>query len=102
METLTAVHAFALTAGLAARQKLQKDRRAIKRESEIVFEVTGGADGGYSARSLTGAIVTQAESFDQLRANIRLALKALYFDRENAPRVRLHVVRDERVVLSSS
>jgi hypothetical protein len=63
---------------------------------EIVFEVTQESDGGFVAECLTEAIVTQADNWDQLRANVKEAVNAFYFDRANVPSgIRLHLVRDE-------
>jgi hypothetical protein len=39
--------------------------------NEIVFEVTQDADGGYSAECLTESILTQGDTWDALRANVR-------------------------------
>lgn len=61
--------------------------------SGLVFEVTQEADGGYVAEALGESIVTEGDSWDELRANVRGAVKAFYFDRP-APE-RLHLVRDE-------
>jgi len=38
--------------------------------AELVFEVTQDADGGYCAECLTADIFTQADTWDELRANI--------------------------------
>jgi predicted RNase H-like HicB family nuclease len=63
--------------------------------SELVFEVTQEADGGYVAEALSESIVTQGDSWDELRANVREAVGAFYFDRPAPDRLRLHLVRDE-------
>ncbi len=63
--------------------------------SELVFEVTQEADGGYVAEALGESIVTQADTWDELRANVREAVAAFYFDRPAPTRLRLHLVRDE-------
>ena len=63
--------------------------------SELVFEVTQDADGGYSAECLTENIFTQGDSWEELRANVREAVTAFFFDRPAPERVRLHLVRDE-------
>ena len=104
METLTAVHALALTAGLVSVRQSSKVRasQSLPTDGEIVFEITQGADGCFLARSQAGGIVTRAATWDSLRGNIRSVLKTLYFDRAKDFRVRLHVVRDERVVLALS
>lgn len=47
---------------------------------EIVFEVMQEADGGYTAEALGESIFTQADSWEELRANVREAVQAFYFD----------------------
>jgi predicted RNase H-like HicB family nuclease len=47
---------------------------------ELVFEVTQEADGGYCAECLTVDIFTEANTWDELRANVREAVKAYFFD----------------------
>ena len=64
--------------------------------NEIVFDVTQEADGGFVAECLTEAIFTEADSWEELRRNVREAVAAFYFDRLQAPAtIRLHLVRDE-------
>ena len=63
--------------------------------AELVFEVTQEADGGYCAECLTLDIFTQADTWEELRANVREAVRAYFFDGDVPERVRLHLVRDE-------
>lgn len=63
--------------------------------TELVFEVTQEADGGYTAEALGESIFTEGDTWDELRANVREAVAAFYFDRPAPTRVRLHLVRDE-------
>ena len=65
--------------------------------SELVFEVTQEADGGFCAECLTEAIFTQGDTWEQLRDNVRQAVRAYHFDQpKNHPSsIRLHLVRDE-------
>jgi predicted RNase H-like HicB family nuclease len=67
--------------------------------TEIVFEVTQESDGGYCAECLTESIFTQADTWDELRANVREAVEAFYFDQTKPASVRLHLVRDEMLAL---
>jgi predicted RNase H-like HicB family nuclease len=67
--------------------------------NEIVFEVTQDTDGGFSAECLTESIFTQADTWDELRANVKEAVEAFYFDRPRPATVRLHLVRDEMLAL---
>ena len=65
--------------------------------SELVFEVIQEADGGYCAECLTDSIVTEGDTWEELRKNVREVVRAFYFDEpEKLPaRIRLHLVRDE-------
>ena len=63
--------------------------------NELVFEVTQESDGGFVAEALGESIITQADTWEELRANVREAVNAFYFDRPAPSRLRLHLVRDE-------
>ena len=63
--------------------------------SELVFEVTQESDGGFIAEALGENIVTEADSWEQLRANVKEAVEAYYFDEPKPANVRLHLRRDE-------
>jgi predicted RNase H-like HicB family nuclease len=63
--------------------------------AEIVFEITQDADGGFTAESIGESIFTQANSWDELKANVREAVQAFYFDSVPPSSIRLHLVRDE-------
>ena len=63
--------------------------------NELVFEITQEADGGFVAEALGESIFTEADTWDELRTNVREAVAAFYFDRPAPSRVRLHLVRDE-------
>ena len=64
--------------------------------SEIVFDITqDDTDGGFIARALGHSIITEADTWEELRANVREAVLC-HFDEGNAPAViRLHRVVDE-------
>ena len=68
--------------------------------TEIIFEVREDeTDGGFVARALGHSIVTQAETWEDLRANVRDAVRC-HFDEGQAPSViRLHRVFDEVLAL---
>lgn len=65
--------------------------------NEIIFQVTQEPDGGFVAEALGEDIVTQADTWDELRDSAREAVDAHYFDRSKPNRIRLHFVRDEMV-----
>ena len=58
--------------------------------NELVFEVTQEPDGGFCAECLTESIFTQGDTRDELRANVKEAVEAFYFDRRNPNHIRLH------------
>jgi predicted RNase H-like HicB family nuclease len=62
---------------------------------EIVFAITQESDGGFVAECLSHDIVTQADTWDALRANVSEAVDAYFFDTAKPSRIRLHFVRDE-------
>ena len=63
--------------------------------NEIVFEVAQEADGGFTAEALGESIFTQADNWDELRANVKEAVQAFYFDATPPAAIRLHLVSDE-------
>lgn len=63
--------------------------------NELVFAVTQEADGGFVAEALGESIITQADTWEELRTNVREAVTAFYFDRPAPKVLRLHLVRDE-------
>ena len=67
--------------------------------NEIVFEVTQDGDGGYSAECLTESIFSQGNTWDELRANVKEAVEAFYFDGAKPSGIRLHLIRDEILAL---
>ena len=68
---------------------------------EIIFEVREDeTDGGFIARALGQSIVTQADTWEELRTNVRDAVRC-HFEEGQAPQViRLHRVLDEVLALS--
>ena len=65
---------------------------------ELVFEVTQNADGGFVAECLSQDIITEGDTWDDLRGNVLEAVRAFHFDSTPPRRIRLHLVRDEVVV----
>lgn len=70
---------------------------------EIIFEVREAEEGGFYARALGEPIFTQAETWEELRANVREATALHFEDGEQCPRlIRLHYVRDELIPLEAA
>ncbi len=63
--------------------------------ADVVFEVTQDEDGGYVAECLTQPIVTQGDTWEELRRNVQEAVSAYFFDREVPKTVRIRFIRDE-------
>ena len=67
--------------------------------NEIIFEVTEAPEGGYDARALGHAIFTQGDDWDDLKDMVRDAVRCHFDDGAVPGVVRLHLVRDEAIVV---
>jgi hypothetical protein len=64
----------------------------LRVEREIIFMVEEAPEGGYTAYALGHSIFTEGENLDELRHNVREAVRC-HFEEKNMPRVaRLHIV----------
>ena len=63
--------------------------------NEIIFEVAQEPDGGYTAEAIGEAIFTQADTWEELKSNVREAVQGFYFDSAPPRAIRLRLVRDE-------
>ena len=68
-------------------------------ESEIIFSVQESAEGGYEARALGHSIFTQADSMEELRRNVREAVQCHFDDGMTPSVIRLHMVKDEVILV---
>ena len=68
--------------------------------NELVFEIVQEADGGFTAEALGESIFTQADSWAELKANVKEAVQAFYFDSAAPASIRLHLVRDEVLAIA--
>ena len=67
--------------------------------TEIIFIVENSDEGGYTAKGLGYSIYTEGETLDQLKENIKDAVKC-HFDEKEIPHiVRLHIVKDEVIAI---
>ena len=63
--------------------------------SEIIFIIENSDEGGFTAKALGYSIYTEGETFEELKENIKDAIKC-HFDEKDFPHiVRLHMVKDE-------
>ena len=68
-------------------------------EKEIIFLVEEAPEGGYTARALGHNILTEADSFAELKKMVQDAMQC-HFEPEEMPRlIRLHMVKDEVIVV---
>jgi hypothetical protein len=72
-------------------------------DMELIFEVRDAEEGGYCARALGHAIFTEAETWEELRANVLEAASLHFEDGPVHPRlVQLHYVRDELIPVEAA
>jgi predicted RNase H-like HicB family nuclease len=63
---------------------------------EIIFIVEEDVEGGFNARALGFSIFTQGETVEELKNNIRDALRCHFENEEDIPKViRLHQVKED-------
>lgn len=68
---------------------------AVNAMIEILFTAEESSEGGFTAKAVDHSIVTEADTLDELRANVHEAIET-HFDAGEMPRlIRLHIVRDE-------
>jgi predicted RNase H-like HicB family nuclease len=67
--------------------------------NEIFFLIEDALEGGFTARAIGESIFTEAETMEELKANIREAVQC-HFDEESIPKViRLHQVKEEVIAV---
>lgn len=70
---------------------------------ELIFEVRDAEEGGYCARALGHSIFTEAETWEELRANVLEATSVHFEDAERQPQlVQLHYVKDELIPVQAA
>jgi len=67
---------------------------------ELTFVVEQESDGGFVAHAIGQSIVTQADTREQLAANIRDAVRCHFDSPSEMPKhIRLHLILDEVLAL---
>ncbi len=56
---------------------------------ELVFSVTRESDGGLVAEAVSESIFTQADTWEELKENVREAVAGFYFDRPAPATIRI-------------
>jgi predicted RNase H-like HicB family nuclease len=62
---------------------------------EIIFMVEESIDGGYEAKALDHSIYTQADSLEELKTQIKDAVRCHFNENEMPSIIRIHLVKDE-------
>ncbi|MHB1945707.1 MAG: hypothetical protein ACYCPE_10780 [Metallibacterium sp.] len=63
--------------------------------NEVVFLVEDAAGGGFTGRALGHSIHTEADTFDELRLQVRDAVQCHFGEGARPAVIRLHYVKDE-------
>jgi predicted RNase H-like HicB family nuclease len=64
--------------------------------TEIIFVVEKDPESGYNARALGHSIITQGETLEELKNNIKDALRCHFDNEKDIPQIiRLHMVTEE-------
>ncbi|MFL7811461.1 MAG: 2-oxoisovalerate dehydrogenase [Anaerolineae bacterium] len=66
---------------------------------EVLFLVEEADEGGYTARALGQSIFAEADTWDELKEAVRDAVRCHFDPAERPDLIRLHVVREEVVVV---
>jgi hypothetical protein len=66
---------------------------------EIIFLVEEAAEGGFIARSLGYSIFTEGDNWEELKENVQDAVRCHFEDEEIPTIVRLHLVKEEVVLV---
>jgi hypothetical protein len=61
-------------------------------DSEIIFSVQESPEGGYEALALGHSIFTQADTFEELKRNVREAVQCHFDEGAAPPEIRLQTV----------
>jgi hypothetical protein len=70
---------------------------------ELIFEIRDSEEGGFCARALGHGIFTEAETWEELRANVLEAVAMPFEDAADRPRlVQMHYVKDELIPVQAA
>ena len=62
---------------------------------EIIFSVEEAPEGGYAAYALGFSIVTEADTWEELKEMVRDAVRCAFDEGHAPPVIRLHLVKDQ-------
>lgn len=64
-------------------------------ETEIIFSVEEAPEGGYQATALGFSIVTEADTFEDLKKMVHEAVLCHFEEKDQPKVIRLHLVKEE-------
>jgi hypothetical protein len=67
--------------------------------NEIIFVVEEAPEGGWTARALGPAILTEADTIEELHEQVRDAVRCHFEEAERPKVIRLHSVREELIAV---
>jgi predicted RNase H-like HicB family nuclease len=67
--------------------------------SEVLFEVTKGATGGYDAESDTENLPAQGDTWEELCANVKNTVEQYFNEGPRPQTIRLHHIREQALQL---
>jgi hypothetical protein len=65
--------------------------------NEIIFAVDEAPEGGFTAHALGYSIVTEADTWEELKEMVRDAVHCAFEEGRVPPVIRLHLVRDQLI-----
>ena len=87
----------------ACGNRIPFDHLGYSMGMELILEVRDAEEGGYYARALGHAVFTEAETWEELRANVLEAVSLHFEDGPLRPRlVQLHYVKDELIPVEAA
>jgi len=66
---------------------------------EVIFLVQDSLEMGFEAQAIGESIFTEGETMDELKENIREAVRCHFGDSETPSIIRLHYVKEEMMAL---
>ncbi len=67
--------------------------------TEIIFLIEEALEGGYTARAIGESILTEGDTLDEIKRNIKEAVEC-HFDKDKKPSlIRLHMIKEEVIAV---
>ncbi len=67
--------------------------------NEIIFLIEEALEGGYTAKAIGEGIFTEADTFEEIKKNIKEAVEC-HFEEDKKPKlIRLHMIKEEVIAV---